>query len=54
VTIGKHVQISMNSVVTHDLPPYCVAGGAPARVLRMYDFSRKKWMKAESDVIPRS
>lgn len=27
VTIGKHVQISMNSVVTHDLPPYCVAGG---------------------------
>ncbi|MDX9763273.1 MAG: acyltransferase, partial [Desulfomonilia bacterium] len=46
VTIGKHVQISMNSVVTHDLPPYCVAGGSPARVLRAYDFEQEKWVYA--------
>ena len=52
VTIGKHVQISANSIVTHDLPPCCVAGGAPARVLRIYDFEQKKWIKPQSDDTP--
>jgi acetyltransferase-like isoleucine patch superfamily enzyme len=33
-TIGKHVVIGANSVVTGDVPDNCVAAGAPARVLR--------------------
>lgn len=36
VTIGKYVITGARSVVTHDLPDYCVAAGAPARVLRRY------------------
>jgi acetyltransferase-like isoleucine patch superfamily enzyme len=34
VTIGERCVIGANSVVTRDLPPFSVAAGAPARVLR--------------------
>jgi acetyltransferase-like isoleucine patch superfamily enzyme len=34
ITIGRGCVIGANSVVTADLPPYSVAGGNPARVLR--------------------
>ena len=36
VTIGRHVAVGANSVVTRDLPDYCVAVGAPARVVRRW------------------
>lgn len=34
VTIGDGCVVGAGSVVTHDLPPYSVAAGAPARVIR--------------------
>ena len=34
--IGKNVAVGANSVVTGDLPDFCVAVGAPARVIRQY------------------
>jgi acetyltransferase-like isoleucine patch superfamily enzyme len=34
VTIGRHVVVGANSVVTGDLPDNCVAAGVPARVIR--------------------
>lgn len=34
VTIGPHAVVGANSVVTHDVPAYGVAGGVPCRVLR--------------------
>ncbi|MEU0093306.1 acyltransferase [Kribbella sp. NPDC006257] len=34
VTIGERCVIGANSVVTQDIPPYSVAAGAPAKVLR--------------------
>lgn len=34
VRIGRSSIIGANSVVTHDIPPYSVAAGAPARVIR--------------------
>jgi acetyltransferase-like isoleucine patch superfamily enzyme len=37
VTIGKHVVIGANSVVTKDIPDVSVAVGSPARVIRQYD-----------------
>jgi acetyltransferase-like isoleucine patch superfamily enzyme len=34
VTIGERCVIGANSVVTSDIPPFSIAAGAPARVLR--------------------
>ncbi len=36
VTIGKHVVVGANSVVTSDLPDNSVAVGAPARIIRQH------------------
>ena len=35
-TIGKHVTIGANSVVTGNIPDYSVAVGSPAKVIRRY------------------
>ena len=35
--IGRNVAVGANSVVTGVLPDYCVAVGAPARVIKRYD-----------------
>ena len=45
VTIGDHVVIGANSVVTRNVPDYCVAVGSPARIIKQYDFEQKKWIK---------
>ena len=34
VTIGDGAIIGANSVVTHDIPPYCMAAGIPAKVIK--------------------
>lgn len=45
VIIGKHSVIGANAVVTKDIPPYSVAVGVPARVIKKYDFEKQKWLK---------
>jgi acetyltransferase-like isoleucine patch superfamily enzyme len=47
VTIGRHAVIGANSVVNRDIPPYSVAVGSPARVIKRYDFELRKWVKAD-------
>ena len=37
VTIGRNAVIGANSVVRDDVPDFCVAAGAPARVIRHVD-----------------
>lgn len=37
VTIGKGAVIGAGSVVTKDIPQYCVAVGVPAKVIRVFD-----------------
>ncbi len=34
VNIGDCAVVAANSVVTHDVPPYCVVAGAPAKVVK--------------------
>lgn len=43
VTIGKHCQIGAGSVVTKDIPPYSVAVGNPARVIKKFNFESQTW-----------
>ena len=38
VTVGERSVIGANSVVTEDLPPFSIAAGAPARVLRKVEY----------------
>ena len=38
VTIGERSVIGANSVVTADVPPYSIAAGLPARVLRSVEY----------------
>jgi acetyltransferase-like isoleucine patch superfamily enzyme len=47
VTIGRHAVVGANSVVNRDIPPYSVAVGTPARVIRRYDFESKRWVKVD-------
>ncbi len=43
--IGKHCVIGANSVVTHDIPDFCVAVGNPAKIIKQFDFQKKEWVK---------
>ncbi|GAA4911894.1 acyltransferase [Mucilaginibacter defluvii] len=45
VTIGKHSVIAAGAVVTKDIPPYSVAVGNPARIIKRYDFELKDWVR---------
>lgn len=47
VHIGNGCVIGSNSVVTKDIPDNCIAVGIPARVIKKYDFEKKKWVKFE-------
>ncbi len=48
-SIGKHCVIGANSVVTRDIPDYSVAVGSPAKVIKQYNFEKKKWEKVEGE-----
>lgn len=41
--IGKNCVIGANAVVTTDIPDYCVAVGAPAKVLKRFNQQTKTW-----------
>ena len=45
VEIGERCQIGAGSVVTKNIPPYSVAVGNPARVIKRYDPENKTWVK---------
>lgn len=40
VTIGEGAVIAANAVVTKDVPPYCVVGGNPGRIIKQSNPSR--------------
>lgn len=47
VTIGRCSIIGAGSVVTRSVPPYSIAAGVPARVIRRFDHASKKWVAAD-------
>ena len=47
--IGRHVTIGANSVVSGNIPDYCVAVGSPAKIVKRYNFNSKSWEKTKPD-----
>jgi len=45
VTIGKHSVVAAGAVVTKNIPPYSVAAGNPAKVIKQYDFTKGEWVR---------
>jgi acetyltransferase-like isoleucine patch superfamily enzyme len=48
-SIGKHCVVGANSVVTRDIPDYCVAVGSPARVIKRYNSLTKVWTSTDQE-----
>ena len=46
VSIGHGSVIGANALVTSDIPPFSLAYGAPAKVLKHYSFNEKRWVAA--------
>jgi acetyltransferase-like isoleucine patch superfamily enzyme len=44
-SVGRHSIIGANSVVTKDIPEYCIAVGTPAKIIKRYSFERNDWFK---------
>ena len=45
ISIGKNVVVGGGSVVTKDIPDYCVVVGNPARIVKKYDPATETWSK---------
>ncbi len=48
VTIGKHSVVAAGAVVTKNVPPYSVAAGNPAKVIKQYDFTANEWITVKN------
>lgn len=45
--LGKHCVVGANSVVRGEFPDYCVIVGAPAKIIKRYDFEKSEWIKVK-------
>lgn len=46
-SVGKNSIVGANSVVTKDIPDYCIAVGAPAKIIKRYSFEKEAWLKTD-------
>jgi acetyltransferase-like isoleucine patch superfamily enzyme len=46
-SVGKNSVVGANAVVIKDVPDYCVAVGAPAKIIKRYNFELNIWSKTD-------
>ena len=51
VTIGRGATVAAGAVVSKSMPPYCICGGVPARVIKFY-WSVDQILEHESKLYP--
>ncbi|WP_071461735.1 DapH/DapD/GlmU-related protein [Polynucleobacter asymbioticus] len=49
VSIGSNSIIGANSVVTKNIPPNVIVAGAPAQIIKKWNFLTNEWVKVGSD-----
>ena len=49
VHIGKKAIVGAGSVVTKDVPPYSIAGGNPAKVIKKFNCETLKWERITNE-----
>jgi acetyltransferase-like isoleucine patch superfamily enzyme len=49
VKIGRNCVIGANTVVTKDIPDYCVVVGSPGRIIKRYCFESQQWRKTDPE-----
>lgn len=47
-SVGKQSVIGANSVVNKSIPDYCIAVGAPAKIIKRYSFEKQAWLKTDA------
>ena len=48
-SVGLNSVVGANSVVTRDIPDYCVAAGAPAIIITRFDLEKKEWRRTDKE-----
>ena len=44
VSVGHGAVVGANALVTTDIPPFALAYGVPAKVVKLYSFTEKRWV----------
>jgi acetyltransferase-like isoleucine patch superfamily enzyme len=50
LVLGKYCRVGANAVVMDDVPPYSIVVGSPAKVIRVWDFENRKWVKPHTNI----
>jgi acetyltransferase-like isoleucine patch superfamily enzyme len=50
--LGKHNIVGANSVVSGAFPDYCVIAGAPAKIVKRYNYETEKWERVTKNILP--
>ncbi|MRT20022.1 acyltransferase [Comamonas sp. CAH-2] len=53
IEVGYGTVVAAGSVVRQSLPPLCLAGGQPARVLKVFDWPTRCWTRLPDDTLAR-
>ena len=48
-SVGKNCVIGANSVVTRDIPDFCMAGGNPARIIKRFNPDTQRWERTSGE-----